>query len=1000
MTDNDSNNQPNEEFGPDRPAQSHQSDETEAGKISDVVSNVAQRLSGSDDEQAHILNAMQRRFERIAERTEDAKRGISGDNGEVFAKVEAAIANLTSKVESQTSAAPSPEPAPEPSPELSPEPSPEPFPEPSMASESEPTAPTFGTTSTSSTDSDVWSRATAEALTSHYEAEGLADADPVTPAPQPEMSRPAEPSIPAHPTPAAPITAEESDSPVMTSRTALAALAGAAASERDDAPQQEPSLGGSQAPADSTGAEVVYVGGAPVAPSNNWLAERFEDLATRLDTITGGNATDASLVALLDRLTKLEDRIDTVLAGNGGSGEPGGSLHDIEMCIAEIASQLETTNTEVARIAEIEQQITQFTQRVADGGGAGGAALFDPQSIADLVADRMASRPMALAGGDASYGELEQAGIGELTVMMKDFMNERRTEGDHANAVLDTMQQTIMRLLDRMDALETAQRVPSQSGAAWAAPAEAGTPPVAAAVQPAPVPGAAAPHAPEAGLDADEDLFEDELFEDEGPAPAFGRRAGGQPSAETEPGVDAAHDDDGGQSLERLRKVVGQFDDEPETAEPQPAPAARQDRRPGSNRRPAPADAKGGARPRRKARKPGDPAEDRSRFVNAARAAAASANQRVRTAGENADATDQGDEELVLAGGGPIARPKGAKKGAKQAAQSSTRTRLLVAALALLVVGLGATKFVSGMKLNIPGFSSIAPSQQNSAIESSTSIATAPLGEAVPVVKPQSAPAEAVQPEPQPALNERLVQSAAIGPEDSIAANADAGQPIGGVSRKQLPSARVGPLSMRLAAANGDPSAQFAVAARFAEGRGVSQDFGEAVKWYQLSAASSFALSQYRLGTLYERGLGVEKDVQRARVWYERAAAKGNVKAMHNLAVLAAGTGAGTPDYTKASRWFTAAAEYGLGDSQFNLAILYQHGLGVEKDEAQAYQWFSLASLSGDGEAGKRKAEVAASIGAAKAAEIDRIVAQWQRRQSDKMANDPHVASQNWQRSG
>jgi localization factor PodJL len=223
-------------------------------------------------------------------------------------------------------------------------------------------------------------------------------------------------------------------------------------------------------------------------------------------------------------------------------------------------------------------------------------------------------------------------------------------------------------------------------------------------------------------------------------------------------------------------------------------------------------------------------------------------------------------------------------------------------------------------------------------------------------------------------------------------------QSIAGASRKQLPAARVGPLSMRLAAANGDASAQFAVAARFAEGRGVDQDFKEAVKWYTRSAASSFALSQYRLGTLYERGLGVEKDVQRARVWYDRAASKGNIKAMHNLAVLAAG--AGTPDYTKAALWFTAAAEHGLGDSHFNLAILYQHGLGVEKNEAQAYQWFSLAALSGDGEAGKRKAEVAKSIGAAKAAEIDRIVAAWQRRPADKVANDPHVAGQQWQRSG
>ena len=132
----------------------------------------------------------------------------------------------------------------------------------------------------------------------------------------------------------------------------------------------------------------------------------------------------------------------------------------------------------------------------------------------------------------------------------------------------------------------------------------------------------------------------------------------------------------------------------------------------------------------------------------------------------------------------------------------------------------------------------------------------------------------------------------------------------------------------------------------------------------------------------------------------ERAAANGNIKAMHNLAVLAAGSAVGRPDYIKAARWFTVAAKHGLGDSQFNLAILYQHGLGVEQDDGQAYQWFSLAALSGDAEAGKRKSEVASLIGKAQAAEIARRVAAWNRRSVDKVANDPHAAGQEWQRSG
>lgn len=116
----------------------------------------------------------------------------------------------------------------------------------------------------------------------------------------------------------------------------------------------------------------------------------------------------------------------------------------------------------------------------------------------------------------------------------------------------------------------------------------------------------------------------------------------------------------------------------------------------------------------------------------------------------------------------------------------------------------------------------------------------------------------------------------------------DAEEPQGG-SALDLPPATVGPMSLRLAAANGDASAEFEVAARLAEGNGTGQDYAEALRWYQRSAAKGFAQSQYRLGTLYERGLGTDKDLERAKVWYSRAAENGNVKAMHNLAVLIAG---------------------------------------------------------------------------------------------------------------
>lgn len=211
-----------------------------------------------------------------------------------------------------------------------------------------------------------------------------------------------------------------------------------------------------------------------------------------------------------------------------------------------------------------------------------------------------------------------------------------------------------------------------------------------------------------------------------------------------------------------------------------------------------------------------------------------------------------------------------------------------------------------------------------------------------------------------------------------------------------LPPLTVGPQSLRLAAANGDPSAEFEVGARLAEGKGTEQNFKEAMRWYQRSATRGFAQAQYRLGTLYERGLGTAVDLGRARVWYQRAAEQGNVKAMHNLAVLSAGSANGQPDYPNAARWFRDAAERGLADSQFNIGVLHESGLGVDKDIKTAFKWFTLAAAGGDVEAGKRRDLVKGQLSTEELAAAQKLVNDFQPVKVDPIINDPRVAGEDW----
>ena len=192
----------------------------------------------------------------------------------------------------------------------------------------------------------------------------------------------------------------------------------------------------------------------------------------------------------------------------------------------------------------------------------------------------------------------------------------------------------------------------------------------------------------------------------------------------------------------------------------------------------------------------------------------------------------------------------------------------------------------------------------------------------------------------------------------------------------EIPSA-VGTPKLRQAAAAGDAFAQFEIATRFAEGKGVAQDHGQAFAWYERAATRGLAAAQFRLAAYFERGVGVEPDKERAKVWYSRAADQGYVRAMHNLGVLTVGTGERQADYPAAARWFRQAADRGLADSQFNLAILHENGRGVQKDLQEAYKWFALAARSGDGVAARRLEQVRARLAAAELDAAEQKLAAW-----------------------
>ena len=66
----------------------------------------------------------------------------------------------------------------------------------------------------------------------------------------------------------------------------------------------------------------------------------------------------------------------------------------------------------------------------------------------------------------------------------------------------------------------------------------------------------------------------------------------------------------------------------------------------------------------------------------------------------------------------------------------------------------------------------------------------------------------------------------------------------------------------RLAAEQGNASAQYNLGVRYANGEGVPQDDAEAVKWYRLAAEQGDASAQYNLGVRHANGEGVPQQIK------------------------------------------------------------------------------------------------------------------------------------------
>jgi hypothetical protein len=144
----------------------------------------------------------------------------------------------------------------------------------------------------------------------------------------------------------------------------------------------------------------------------------------------------------------------------------------------------------------------------------------------------------------------------------------------------------------------------------------------------------------------------------------------------------------------------------------------------------------------------------------------------------------------------------------------------------------------------------------------------------------------------------------------------------------------------------GYAKAQYGLGNAYYYGKGVQQNYDEAVRWYRRAAERGDAPALEALAYMYENGKGVPRDAAEAIRWSRKAADQGDAEAQSFLGFSYAYAQGVPQDYPEAFRWYRKAADQGDRRAQAALTVRYFRGDGVPRDYAQAIRWFGKLGVS------------------------------------------------------
>ena len=151
-------------------------------------------------------------------------------------------------------------------------------------------------------------------------------------------------------------------------------------------------------------------------------------------------------------------------------------------------------------------------------------------------------------------------------------------------------------------------------------------------------------------------------------------------------------------------------------------------------------------------------------------------------------------------------------------------------------------------------------------------------------------------------------------------------------------------VTLMLKAKSGEAEAQNALGEAYYDGKGVTENLTEAVKWFTKAAEQENAKAEYNLGDCYYYGNGVQyRDRGEAVEWYTKAAEQGLPMAQCNLGICYENGDGVEKNLEEAVKWYTKAANQEYARAQYLLGKAYDKGEGVAKNDSEAMKWYLKA---------------------------------------------------------